>query len=222
MARLYVLNPRRKRRKKSSAKKRKNPLFGRRRRRRSRARRRRNPIRMLARANPRRRRSGRRRRNPFGLGKLLPGGNLVNSLLQVVAGYFITKGADWRINKDWTWNMTTSNVAMREPLKDAAATATALAVGFIAKKLRLGGASNLVTVGGLLWAVNRAIVARGRANTSLQDGTFAKHMLTDYVMDDGSDVFESDLGYLGDDDLAMVDDDLGDYMTEDDLEALEV
>ena len=133
-----------------------------------------------------------------------------------LVGFYGTKAADY-LNKDWTFNAS-SNTNTREIIKDAAAAGTAVAVSSALKMIGLarGDAATMTTVGGLLYAINRGITARGRASITGDEYTFQKHLLTDYLMPDGNSVIDesygSDLGHYGNqgaflEDYVTVDDD---------------
>lgn len=139
-------------------------------------------------------------------------------------GYFGAKAADY-FNRTWTYETTKNNLAWREPVKDAAATAMALAVPYGLKMAGVlkGKAVTTATVGGLLYALNRGLQQRAKAK-NFPEGSFAYHLLGDggasgmgdYILSDGEDLFDDDLlGALAlmddDDDDEDDDDDLGDY-----------
>lgn len=221
MAKVMVLdNPRRKRRSRrrnSTAKaapaRRTNP----RRRRTSARRRRRNPTYNMATVNPTRVNRRRRRRNPFGLklGGMTSG--FLGHVALMTAGFYGTKALDY-FNRTWTM-AASSNPATREIIKDAAATTIAMLAPWALKLTGLINKSmaDQLSMGGVLYAINRGITARGAANTSYADGSFQKHLLSDYdtdmgdfLLDDGSSNFGNDFFGVSD-----YDDDLGDFLLDD-------
>lgn len=143
----------------------------------------------------------------------MPSTGTLKRVLIAGGGFFAAKAIDW-FNRDWTYNATT-NVQMREIIKDAAATGSAIAASMALKAVGLakGEGSGDALLGGLLYALNRGITERGKAATL--DG-FSKHLLTDFVDASGNDMFDpsfdADLGHFG-----VPGAFLEDYLTEDDL-----